>query len=78
MAPLVWSSPEREGFVESVQAMRRRVTDNIPAHEAAGRSSWGAADCGTSSSRSSCCSWSTAGSDESLRVRDTTSAIARA
>lgn len=30
IAPFVWSSAEREGFVESVQAMRRRVTDNIP------------------------------------------------
>lgn len=27
--PLVWTSSEREGFVESVQAMRRRVMDNI-------------------------------------------------
>ncbi|MFI7483079.1 bifunctional [glutamine synthetase] adenylyltransferase/[glutamine synthetase]-adenylyl-L-tyrosine phosphorylase [Kocuria sp. M1R5S2] len=27
--PFVWRSSAREGFVESVQAMRRRVTDNI-------------------------------------------------
>lgn len=27
--PLVWASSERDGFVESVQAMRRRVTANI-------------------------------------------------
>lgn len=27
--PLVWTSSEREGFVESVQAMRRRVMENI-------------------------------------------------
>ncbi|HLT67810.1 MAG TPA: bifunctional [glutamine synthetase] adenylyltransferase/[glutamine synthetase]-adenylyl-L-tyrosine phosphorylase, partial [Microbacterium sp.] len=33
--PLVWSSSEREGFVDSVQAMRKRVTDNIPADEVA-------------------------------------------
>ncbi|MDK1327389.1 bifunctional [glutamine synthetase] adenylyltransferase/[glutamine synthetase]-adenylyl-L-tyrosine phosphorylase [Arthrobacter sp. zg-Y1143] len=33
VAPLIWSSSERDGFVESVQAMRRRVTQNIPAHE---------------------------------------------
>ncbi|MFF0943487.1 bifunctional [glutamine synthetase] adenylyltransferase/[glutamine synthetase]-adenylyl-L-tyrosine phosphorylase [Kocuria sp. CPCC 205300] len=32
--PYVWSSAAREGFVESVQAMRRRVTDNIPSAEA--------------------------------------------
>ncbi|MHC6177061.1 bifunctional [glutamine synthetase] adenylyltransferase/[glutamine synthetase]-adenylyl-L-tyrosine phosphorylase [Glutamicibacter sp. X7] len=31
--PFVWSSPEREGFVESVQKMRRRVTDHIPKDE---------------------------------------------
>ena len=35
VAPLMWSSSEREGFVESVQAMRRRVTENIPAQEVA-------------------------------------------
>ncbi|MBO9524226.1 MAG: bifunctional [glutamine synthetase] adenylyltransferase/[glutamine synthetase]-adenylyl-L-tyrosine phosphorylase [Nocardioidaceae bacterium] len=34
IAPLVWTAAEREGFVENVQAMRRRVLDNIPAHEA--------------------------------------------
>ncbi len=28
--PLIWASSERDGFVESVQAMRRRVTANIP------------------------------------------------
>ncbi|MFC6286836.1 bifunctional [glutamine synthetase] adenylyltransferase/[glutamine synthetase]-adenylyl-L-tyrosine phosphorylase [Nocardioides sp. GCM10027113] len=32
---LVWKAAEREGFVEDVQAMRRRVLDHIPAHEAA-------------------------------------------
>ncbi len=32
--PMVWKVAEREGFVEDVQAMRRRVVDNIPAHEA--------------------------------------------
>jgi len=33
VAPLVWSSASRENFVESVQRMRERVTDNIPAEE---------------------------------------------
>src|SRR5690606_31315296 len=28
--PKVWSSAEREDFVESVQRMRERVTDHIP------------------------------------------------
>ena len=29
VAPLIWNSSERDGFVESVQAMRRRVTASI-------------------------------------------------
>ncbi len=31
--PYIWESSGREGFVESVQAMRARVTDNIPSKE---------------------------------------------
>ena len=34
VAPLVWSAAEREGFVDDVQAMRRRVVAHIPAKEA--------------------------------------------
>ena len=34
VAPMVWSVAERAGFVTDVQAMRRRVIDHIPAHEA--------------------------------------------
>lgn len=33
LAPKVWSSASREGFVDSVQRMRERVTDHIPASE---------------------------------------------
>ncbi|WP_394941040.1 bifunctional [glutamine synthetase] adenylyltransferase/[glutamine synthetase]-adenylyl-L-tyrosine phosphorylase [Psychromicrobium sp. YIM B11713] len=33
LAPMIWSSSERDGFVESVQTMRRRVSDHIPAGE---------------------------------------------
>jgi glutamate-ammonia-ligase adenylyltransferase len=33
LSPLVWSSAGRENFVESVQRMRERVTDHIPAAE---------------------------------------------
>lgn len=33
LAPKVWSSATRENFVESVQKMRERVTDYIPANE---------------------------------------------
>ena len=34
VGPLVWSAAERDGFVEDVQAMRRRVIEHIPAREA--------------------------------------------
>jgi [glutamine synthetase] adenylyltransferase / [glutamine synthetase]-adenylyl-L-tyrosine phosphorylase len=34
VGPMVWSAAEREGFVEDVQAMRRRVLEHIPAREA--------------------------------------------
>lgn len=34
MWPFVWTAVEREGFVESAQAMRRRVEQHIPANEA--------------------------------------------
>ena len=33
VAPMVWSSASRENFVESVQRMRERVTENIPSSE---------------------------------------------
>ncbi|WP_298252872.1 bifunctional [glutamine synthetase] adenylyltransferase/[glutamine synthetase]-adenylyl-L-tyrosine phosphorylase [uncultured Arthrobacter sp.] len=35
IAPFVWASSQREGFVEAVRAMRRRVTENIPLDEQA-------------------------------------------
>ena len=31
IAPLVWEASQRESFVEDVQAMRRRVLENVPA-----------------------------------------------
>ena len=34
IGPLVWSAAQREGFVEEVQSMRRRVLDHIPADRA--------------------------------------------
>ena len=34
IGPLVWSAAERDGFVEEVQSMRRRVLDHIPANQA--------------------------------------------
>ncbi|TFD82816.1 bifunctional [glutamine synthetase] adenylyltransferase/[glutamine synthetase]-adenylyl-L-tyrosine phosphorylase [Cryobacterium fucosi] len=35
VAPMVWTSASRENFVESVQRMRERVTENIPDDEVA-------------------------------------------
>jgi [glutamine synthetase] adenylyltransferase / [glutamine synthetase]-adenylyl-L-tyrosine phosphorylase len=32
--PMVWTAAERDGFVSDVQAMRRRVVEHIPSHEA--------------------------------------------
>jgi len=32
--PMVWGAVERDGFVTDTQAMRRRVIDHIPSHEA--------------------------------------------
>ena len=34
VTPLVWSAADRPHFVEDVQAMRRRVEDNVPARDA--------------------------------------------
>jgi glutamate-ammonia-ligase adenylyltransferase len=34
LAPMVWSAADRDGFVADVQAMRRRVLDNVPAADA--------------------------------------------
>ncbi len=35
IGPMVWRAAEREGFVEDVQAMRRKVVEQLPAREAA-------------------------------------------
>lgn len=34
MLPFVWTASERDGFVDDVQAMRRRVEENLPANQA--------------------------------------------
>ena len=34
VTPMVWSAADRKNFVEDVQAMRRRVEDNVPAKDA--------------------------------------------
>ncbi|MGF9662957.1 bifunctional [glutamine synthetase] adenylyltransferase/[glutamine synthetase]-adenylyl-L-tyrosine phosphorylase [Arthrobacter crystallopoietes] len=76
VAPLIWSSSEREGFVESVQAMRGRVTDNIPVHERGRQIKLGRGGLRDVEFTVQLLQLVHARVDESLRVRDTTSAIA--
>ena len=61
LAPLVWTASQRPDFVADVQAMRRRVVEQLPPTWSTGRSSSARAACAMSSSPSSCCSWCTAG-----------------
>ncbi|MCC3290736.1 bifunctional [glutamine synthetase] adenylyltransferase/[glutamine synthetase]-adenylyl-L-tyrosine phosphorylase [Arthrobacter sp. zg-Y1110] len=76
VAPLIWSSSERDGFVESVQAMRRRVTDNIPAHEEARQLKLGSGGLRDVEFTVQLLQLVHGRVDESLRVRTTTAAIA--
>ncbi|MCQ1987260.1 bifunctional [glutamine synthetase] adenylyltransferase/[glutamine synthetase]-adenylyl-L-tyrosine phosphorylase [Arthrobacter sp. zg-Y844] len=76
VAPLIWSSSERDGFVESVQAMRRRVTDNIPAHEEARQLKLGSGGLRDVEFTVQLLQLVHGRIDESLRVRTTTAAIA--
>ncbi|UNK44679.1 bifunctional [glutamine synthetase] adenylyltransferase/[glutamine synthetase]-adenylyl-L-tyrosine phosphorylase [Arthrobacter sulfonylureivorans] len=75
VAPLVWSSSEREGFVESVQSMRRRVTENIPAHERGRQIKLGRGGLRDVEFTVQLLQLVHARVDESIRQRDTTSAI---
>jgi [glutamine synthetase] adenylyltransferase / [glutamine synthetase]-adenylyl-L-tyrosine phosphorylase len=76
VAPLIWSSANREGFVESVQSMRRRVTDNIPADEELRQIKLGRGGLRDVEFTVQLLQLVHGKSDESLRCRDTTSAIA--
>ncbi|MHA7295040.1 bifunctional [glutamine synthetase] adenylyltransferase/[glutamine synthetase]-adenylyl-L-tyrosine phosphorylase [Arthrobacter sp. HLT1-21] len=76
VAPLVWNSSEREGFVDSVQAMRRRVTDNIPSHEAERQLKLGPGGLRDVEFTVQLLQLVHGKADESIRIRDTTSAIA--
>jgi glutamate-ammonia-ligase adenylyltransferase len=76
VAPLVWASAGREGFVESVQAMRRRVTEHIPAAEADRQIKLGAGGLRDVEFTVQLLQLVHGRTDETLRVRDTTSAIA--
>ncbi|MEE2569630.1 bifunctional [glutamine synthetase] adenylyltransferase/[glutamine synthetase]-adenylyl-L-tyrosine phosphorylase [Pseudarthrobacter sp. J64] len=76
VAPLIWSSAGRDGFVESVQAMRRRVTEHIPAAEEQRQIKLGRGGLRDVEFTVQLLQLVHGKSDESLRVRDTTSAIA--
>lgn len=76
VAPLIWSSAGREGFVESVQAMRRRVTEHIPPAEEARQIKLGRGGLRDVEFTVQLLQLVHGKADESLRRRDTTSAIA--
>ncbi|NKX50176.1 bifunctional [glutamine synthetase] adenylyltransferase/[glutamine synthetase]-adenylyl-L-tyrosine phosphorylase, partial [Arthrobacter deserti] len=76
VGPLIWTSSEREGFVESVQAMRSRVTENIPVDERQRQIKLGRGGLRDAEFTVQLLQLVHAKVDESLRVRDTTSAIA--
>ncbi|WP_445154629.1 bifunctional [glutamine synthetase] adenylyltransferase/[glutamine synthetase]-adenylyl-L-tyrosine phosphorylase [Arthrobacter sp. Hor0625] len=76
VGPLIWSSAGREGFVESVRSMRRRVTEHIPADEEQRQLKLGRGGLRDVEFTVQLLQLVHGRSDESLRCRDTTSAIA--
>ena len=76
IAPLIWTSAGRDGFVESVQAMRRRVTEHIPAAEEQRQIKLGRGGLRDVEFTVQLLQLVHGKSDETLRCRDTTSAIA--
>ena len=76
IAPLIWSSASRDGFVESVQAMRRRVTEHIPQAEEQRQIKLGRGGLRDVEFTVQLLQLVHGKSDETLRRRDTTSAIA--
>jgi glutamate-ammonia-ligase adenylyltransferase len=76
VAPLIWNSAGREGFVESVQAMRRRVTEHIPPAEEQRQIKLGRGGLRDVEFTVQLLQLVHGKADESLRRRDTTSAIA--
>ena len=76
VAPLIWNSAGREGFVESVQAMRRRVTEHIPAAEEQRQIKLGRGGLRDVEFTVQLLQLVHGKADETLRRRDTTSAIA--
>ena len=75
IAPFVWASSQREGFVEAVRAMRRRVTDNIPREEEGRQLKLGPGGLRDVEFTVQLLQLVHGRLDESLRVRDTVTAI---
>ncbi|WP_082104465.1 bifunctional [glutamine synthetase] adenylyltransferase/[glutamine synthetase]-adenylyl-L-tyrosine phosphorylase [Demequina soli] len=75
--PLVWKAVEREGFVESAQAMRRRVEQHVPAAEADRQIKLGPGGLRDVEFTIQLLQLVHGRGDESLRVRGTLEALAR-
>lgn len=75
LAPMVWLSAERENFVESVQKMRERVTAHIPAAELDRQIKLGPGGLRDVEFTVQLLQLVHGRTDESVRVRDTVSAI---
>ncbi|GAA5230349.1 bifunctional [glutamine synthetase] adenylyltransferase/[glutamine synthetase]-adenylyl-L-tyrosine phosphorylase [Arthrobacter cryoconiti] len=76
VAPLIWACSERDGFVASVQAMRRRVTSNIRQEEAGRQLKLGKGGLRDVEFSVQLLQLVHAKNDESIRVKSTTGAIA--
>ena len=75
--PLVWNAVEREGFVESAQAMRRRVEEHVPLQEAGRQIKLGPGGLRDVEFTIQLLQLVHGRADESLRVRGTLDALAR-
>lgn len=76
LAPKIWQSTKRENFVESVQRMRERVTENIPADEIERQLKLGPGGLRDIEFTVQLLQLVHGRTDESVRQRDTVSAIA--
>ncbi|GAA1339695.1 glutamate-ammonia-ligase adenylyltransferase [Arthrobacter roseus] len=75
MEPLIWAASTREGFVESVQSMRKRVTANIPDHEVGRQIKLGVGGLRDVEFTVQLLQLVHGRVDETVRIRDTTGAI---
>ncbi|MDN6170188.1 MAG: bifunctional [glutamine synthetase] adenylyltransferase/[glutamine synthetase]-adenylyl-L-tyrosine phosphorylase [Micrococcaceae bacterium] len=75
VAPMIWNCSERDGFVESVQGMRKRVLENISPDERSRQLKLGPGGLRDVEFTVQLLQLVHGRVDETLRVRDTTSAI---